>query len=1124
MKRTLSIPSVQIILIALVALAAVFLPAQGLRRSEAHLVPPFLNGEIRGDGTAACSDFSISFFFFDKDIPDPSWTPVNKGNPGFPQFRSVSGEVSGSRVSYTDYPDVHDSHDGIFDIMVDPGQEDLLSDANRDLNGDDVPDSIEVEWEAGIRTNEFSGDGSLHFYPKWVWPSEGDRVWANGDWIFDCGHPSDIEGKPHARSEIHPARAVASMRQQMRTLPGSGTTPVPVTATDLYIHGRAGFVTDMLDCGDAVILGPTPACPDGTPFGDHDPVADHHPRPIDEDFEFTICTPPLPFDKAALATFIEEGPGNTVTDPSRAPNLDPDGDGQVAEPSTGACASDPAKFGPVQVNVRIPLADSGVIPDDVYARKIYAGWVFPSENLKHLKLTLNKMDLHDDLEPDFFDCECTFFWMNVDRAPDEWIRLSDFATGNMNDYDSDAGLLGDGEMGFSGAEFDFFVGNDMPYTVRANGYDGGYGDSIPGADCLDDHFGHHDFESHLTIDINFFPPALTFPDFCYALLAVSASVPDNDDFAQVNESFGPADYLGSKDSSANGEYELEYTVEEIPLAGTVEDTADLSVTKDCKPNSNALAGQEFTCTIVVQNSGPGLPRHVVVDDVLLTDVDPSDYTMDPPTFTFPGVGFDDPCITPDNPIDDLPGGIEFRCDIGTVPVGGKAIITVNITSDEGGDFNNFAHVFTDSTDSNPANNQSDDSINVLAVSDLSITKSDDPDPVLAGNTLTYTLDVTNNGPSAAVNVVVQDVLPAELDIVSVSASGANSCNAGTPGDPSDPTRCAFDTLASGASGTMTIVVTVHPDAVTNVATDELIMHDDASVFSDTLDLDNSNNLDTEDTTVQAEADLRLDKFALGTPIAGTDISYEYHISNTGPSVSRDVTFRDFLPPGVSFVSAFVDVEGGVGGVPLPCTVTAGVNELVCPLGDIPPTNGVPILIFVNVHIAADVPDGAFLINNADVLLTDTPDPDTDNNSAGVTVEVITRADLSISKTTDRDLFKPSTTVKYTIRVTNNGPSDAQDVKVVDSLPPVKVGYWVFDTGYVYDPDGCSRVGTTLTCEVGKIAAGASIQFDIYFRVVGNKGLVTNTAIVSSLPTFDPNSSNNTAIRINLIQGKDTGKR
>jgi hypothetical protein len=80
----------------------------------------------------------------------------------------------------------------------------------------------------------------------------------------------------------------------------------------------------------------------------------------------------------------------------------------------------------------------------------------------------------------------------------------------------------------------------------------------------------------------------------------------------------------------------------------------------------------------------------VVDDVLLTDVDPSDYTMEPPTFTFPGVGFDDPCITPDNPIDELPGGKEFRCDIGTVPVGGKAIITIKITSDEGGDFNNCA--------------------------------------------------------------------------------------------------------------------------------------------------------------------------------------------------------------------------------------------------------------------------------------------------------------------------------------------------------------------------------------------------------------------------------------------------
>ena len=64
---------------------------------------------------------------------------------------------------------------------------------------------------------------------------------------------------------------------------------------------------------------------------------------------------------------------------------------------------------------------------------------------------------------------------------------------------------------------------------------------------------------------------------------------------------------------------------------------------------------------------------------------------------------------------------------------------------------------------------------------------------------------------------------------------------------------------------------------------------------------------------------------------------------------------------------------------------------------------------------------------------------------------------------------------------------------------------------------------TLTCEVPTLAAGASISFDLYFHVIGNKGTVTNTVTVVST-TADPNTIDNTAVRKNLIQGKNTGPR
>src|SRR6266511_6491056 len=54
----------------------------------------------------------------------------------------------------------------------------------------------------------------------------------------------------------------------------------------------------------------------------------------------------------------------------------------------------------------------------------------------------------------------------------------------------------------------------------------------------------------------------------------------------------------------------------------------------------------------------------------------------------------------------------------------------------------------------------------LAPSDLSITKPDSPDPVTEGSQLTYTIEVRNDGPDPATNVVVTDDLSSsDFDLV-----------------------------------------------------------------------------------------------------------------------------------------------------------------------------------------------------------------------------------------------------------------------------------------------------------------------------------------------------------------------
>ena len=59
--------------------------------------------------------------------------------------------------------------------------------------------------------------------------------------------------------------------------------------------------------------------------------------------------------------------------------------------------------------------------------------------------------------------------------------------------------------------------------------------------------------------------------------------------------------------------------------------------------------------------------------------------------------------------------------------------------------------------------------------DLSICKTDSPDPVVVGSPLEYTITVFNDGPSAATNVTVTDELPADVTFVSASASAGLGC-------------------------------------------------------------------------------------------------------------------------------------------------------------------------------------------------------------------------------------------------------------------------------------------------------------------------------------------------------------
>jgi uncharacterized repeat protein (TIGR01451 family) len=126
------------------------------------------------------------------------------------------------------------------------------------------------------------------------------------------------------------------------------------------------------------------------------------------------------------------------------------------------------------------------------------------------------------------------------------------------------------------------------------------------------------------------------------------------------------------------------------------------------------------------------------------------------------------------------------------------------------------------------------------------------------------------------------------------------------------------------------------------------------------------------------------------------------------------------------------------------------------------------------------------------------------------------ADLHISKADLQDPTVAGSSLTYTISVRNDGPADAFDAVVTDTLPS---GF-----SYVTDSDGCTQgPGGTLTCALGDLEAGTAKSFtvtgviaaDLVFNA-GGPVTITNTATVDS-DEDDPDLSDNTASEDTLVK-------
>lgn len=144
------------------------------------------------------------------------------------------------------------------------------------------------------------------------------------------------------------------------------------------------------------------------------------------------------------------------------------------------------------------------------------------------------------------------------------------------------------------------------------------------------------------------------------------------------------------------------------------------------------------------------------------------------------------------------------------------------------------------------------------------------------------------------------------------------------------------------------------------------------------------------------------------------------------------------------------------------------------------------------------------------MLSFNPDQaDSNGNGIGDTCDGIS-ADLSLSITDSTDPVQCSSSLTYTINVSNTGPNAAEAVTVRDTLPPGVTFVSATST------QGTCSVTSTVTCTVGTMASGGSATITIVVSPAAG-GTITNTAAVG-LNTTDPNLVNNSSTATTTITG------
>ncbi|WP_354486117.1 hypothetical protein [Paenibacillus sp. PvP094] len=370
---------------------------------------------------------------------------------------------------------------------------------------------------------------------------------------------------------------------------------------------------------------------------------------------------------------------------------------------------------------------------------------------------------------------------------------------------------------------------------------------------------------------------------------------------------------------------------------------------------------------------------------------------------------------------------------------------------------------------------------------VAVVKSTTSTAAAVGDTVTYSILVTNSGIAPVNNIQLSDPIPAGASFVtgSVTVNGVAQPAANPAGGIS------LGTLTPGASATITFSIRVDTIPPSGQLSNRSTVSFTSGAFSSTTF---SNTV----VTSVFQPILSAQKTAsTQNATVGDTVSYTVTVSNTG-NYGAQINLTDNIPAGTILVPNSVIVNGQ----PLPAANPAtGISAGTVAAGA---TTTITFSVVVDT-----LPSPQQLVNQASVALSFTlPDGRTITGSvlSNVLTISVSAPDVDVVKSTTSTAVSVGDIVTYSVAVTNNGIATVNNVVFTDALPASTV---LAPTGVFVD--GVLRPGANPSTgiTIGSIAPGATVTVVFSVRVtslpasavLNNQSTVSFTSGVFSATTF-----------------------